>query len=222
MLPRARRAVECRTPRRRSPGSRWSRSRPQRGSSLGRYPAGMRMAPSSNGNGASNRPDFGFRKPLNSPALLIVLAGDAGLEPAMDLAAESVAQHRFHAVRAHRVEAVGQSLQSAEALQLQLAETDPSDVRRTLDVRERADRLVQHQRHGRGGGHRRVGLPILGRRRAARRARCSPGFRREAKAMPCLAGDRRGWRRAAGSPAHGRPPGSPRRGRGRPRHPCPP
>ena len=55
------------------------------------------IAPSSNGSGGQ-QPLLGLEKPLNSPALLMVGARRARFQPAMDLAAEPVAQHRIHAV----------------------------------------------------------------------------------------------------------------------------
>src|SRR5262245_13332186 len=89
-------------------------------------------------------------------------AGDRGLEPAMDLAAKAIAQHRLHAAGAHAFQSLMQAIETAETLELQLAESDSFDGGGALDVGKRADRLIEHQGHGGGSGHGGIGFPIIG------------------------------------------------------------
>ncbi len=89
-------------------------------------------------------------------------AGDRGLQPAMDLAAKAIAQYRLHATGAHALQSLMKTIETAEALELQLAKTDTLDGGGALDIGERADRLVQHQCHSGGSGHSGVGLPVIG------------------------------------------------------------
>ena len=55
-----------------------------------------------------------------------------------------------------------QTFEAAEALEFEFAQTHARDARRAFDIGECANRLVEHQRHGRDRRDRRIGVPIVG------------------------------------------------------------
>src|SRR5262249_21066977 len=119
-------------------------------------------------NSATREGEGGIEQPIVRLEESIELAGiadgracDCGLEPAMDLAAKAIAQHRLHAAGAHALQALMQAIETAEALELQLAESHSLDGGGALDVGERADRFVEHQWHGGSGGYGGVCLPVI-------------------------------------------------------------
>src|SRR3954447_2725525 len=92
------------------------------------------------------QPHLWFQKPIELAGVADGDARDARLHPAAELAGKAVAEHRLHAGAAHRIECFAEQVETAEAFQLELAEAHVRNCGGALDVRELADRLVQHDR----------------------------------------------------------------------------
>ena len=129
---------------------------------VGVKPAAMTSAPFSNRSGSANSLTFGFKKPLNSPALRMTWRRDAALHPALISLDEAVAQHRLHA----GARLVSRACLSASRLpnRLSLSLQNPTlGIAGARSMSSRlADRLVQHDGHGRYVRDRRVGVPVVG------------------------------------------------------------
>ena len=104
---------------------------------------------------------FGLQEAVELAGVADRGARGASFEPAMNFTAEPVAQHGIHAVALDSFQSLVKSLKTAEPLELELAEADSLDPRCAIDVVEGADRLVQHQRHGRYVCHGGVGVPVV-------------------------------------------------------------